>query len=139
MTLSSSELDRIADDIYKDRRISGSVYCGTCGYNLRTLPYVYTCPECGQEYNARPLVMKGIFAPHDADIPFGDFASALFCAAAAYVIGQFAFEPIDPVRLIVGGVFAGFSLIFVHRTYVRFLTFLKARRVARRIAMEDDG
>ena len=61
MVLSENELDRLADEMYLDRRIAHSVYCGECGYNLRTLPYAGRCPECGGEYNARPLIMKGIF------------------------------------------------------------------------------
>lgn len=139
MTLSGSELDRIADDMYKDRRITSSVYCGKCGYNLRTLPYIYACPECGQEYNARPLKMKGIFAPQEADIPFGDFASAILCAVTAFFIARYGFEPINVYRLVLGGVFVVFALIFWNRAYVRFLEYLKVRKVARRIAMEENG
>ena len=66
MPLSSNDLERLSDDIYKNRRITGLVYCGTCGYCLKTLPYVYQCPECGGSYNARPLSMQGIFMPQVA-------------------------------------------------------------------------
>ena len=85
MVVSHDDLDRLADDIYKNRRISGWIYCGNCGYNLRTLPYVYTCPECGHEYNARPLTMRGIFLPHEASFPLRDLAALLACVLGTVV------------------------------------------------------
>ena len=137
MAISNRELDRFADDQYLDRRITSSVFCGNCGYNLRTLPYTYQCPECGQDYNARPLEMRGIFSPQDVDIPFGDMAAAAFCALAVYVLARNAFDPFDIIRIAFAAAFFIFTLIFLNRSYDRFQALLKARRVARRIATED--
>jgi len=138
LALSNSELDRYADDAYKDRRITTSVYCGNCGYNLRTLPYRYKCPECGQEYNARPRTMKGIYAPQDTDIPFGDIASAAFCGFAVFILARNAFTPIDPWRIVFAVVFVIFTVMFLSRAYDRLGELMKARRVAKRIAMDDE-
>lgn len=82
MSLSSGDLERIEEEMFTDRRITGSVYCGRCGYNLRTLPFCYHCPECGNEYNARPLKMKGIYVPFP-----GGLASVIrsFVGAAAFL------------------------------------------------------
>lgn len=138
MAFTKQELERYADDVYKDRRISTSIYCGNCGYNLRTLPYLYRCPECGQEYNARPLSQKGIYAPQNTDIPFGDFAAAGFCALAVYICARGAFNPLDIIRILFALTFFVFTGIFLSRTYDKFMALLKARRVAKRIAMEEE-
>lgn len=138
MGLSGGELERYADQAYGDRTITTSVYCGKCGYNLRTLPYVYRCPECGQKFNARPRTMRGIYAPQTVDIPFGDAASAGFCALAVLVTAWGAFDPLDLWRVGFAVVFAVFTFIFLSRTYDRFLVLLNARRIAKRIAMDDE-
>lgn len=77
--MDSAELDRLAEDVYLNRRLNVPTYCGTCGYNLQTLPYVYTCPECGNGYNARPLHMVNIFLPDQCEFPAGDLFSGVIC------------------------------------------------------------
>jgi len=102
MVLGTDELERLADDAYKERRIGGTVYCGNCGYNLRTLFYVYRCPECGQEYNARPLVMKGIFLPLYTSPPWADMAAVVFCGPIAFFLIDGATQPFEPAGFIMG-------------------------------------
>ena len=103
MVLGSDELDRLADDIDKDRTITGSIYCGNCGYNLRTLPYAYTCPECGKGYNARPLKMEGVFLPQDTYFPASDTAATLLCAAILFVFIRGSIKPVvEYGRLLLG-------------------------------------
>ena len=87
MGMSRSDLERLADDTLKGRILLSSTYCERCGYNLRTLPYVYTCPECGNQYNARPLKMKGIFQPHTTRVPVGDVAAGVFSVGGALLFG----------------------------------------------------
>jgi hypothetical protein len=138
MGLSQQELERISDDVYKNRRITASTFCGNCGYNLRTLPYVYTCPECGQSYNARPLVMKGIFVPYEVEIPWADFlGGGVFLSGAAwwgiqwYLTGNAAYW-------VVAVLFLGVSGLFGYRAQKVMGRLLKARWVARRIALEEE-
>lgn len=83
MSLSSEELAKLAEEIYTDRRITMSTYCGRCGQNLRTLPYVYRCPECGNAYNARPLKQEGVFSADHARFPLGTLFALLVTAAGA--------------------------------------------------------
>lgn len=137
MALSSYELERIADDMYKDRVIRGSVYCGHCGYNLHSLPYVYTCPECGNQYNARPLKMDGIFVLHDTYFPASDVAAVLLCAPIVYLLIAGGVNPTDYGRLILGAGVGVVALTFAVKAYHRLPRFFKARSIARRIALEE--
>ena len=134
--MSSEELDQQAEDVYNDRRITRSVYCGRCGYNLRTLPHCYTCPECGSGFNARPLSMTGIFMPHEAHIPFLDTAAAIACALSAVVFGFIASGTRDGLRIGLAAVFLILAVMFASRAYARFLRFVRAVDISRRIAAE---
>jgi len=137
MVVSHDELYRLADDIYKNRRITGWMYCGNCGYNLRTLPYVHTCPECGHEYNARPLTMRGIFLPHEARFPLRDLAAFLACVLGAVGFAYWSVRPPRVAQLSLASLFAGLSLWFAAHTYKRLAAFLKAVDISRRIAKEE--
>jgi hypothetical protein len=144
MSPSLSDLDRIADDIFKDRLITGSVYCGRCGYNLRTRPYIDRCPECGGEYNARPLVMRGIFTAYDVAFPFEEIFVALICIACAAVLAYVGYT--SPGRgaisestatcgmAAVSGIMGAAYLWRAHRGFWRFV---RALGIARRIAAAE--
>ena len=137
MALSSYDLDKLAADIYHDRLIGGSVYCGNCGYNLRTLPYTYRCPECGHEYNARPLTMRGIFLARDAAVPMSDILGTVFFGVAAYLFALGALSPVEPGRLLVSAVFVGLTMYHLTVGGYRFRRYLRAHSIARRIAAEE--
>jgi hypothetical protein len=139
MAISSDELERLASDTYKDRLIPGTLYCADCGYNLRTLPYVHICPECGNPYDARPLAMTGIFAPQDIELPFRDMLAALACGASAFILGYGAFSPPDLFRLLLGLFFAVLAVVFFWQSCARFSRSFKAIAIARRIAQEEEA
>lgn len=139
MGLGSDELERLADDIYKDRIITGWVYCGNCGYNLHSLPYAYTCPECGNEYNARPLAMKGIFAPHNTFFPTSDIAATLLCGAVTIALIISLVNRVEDWKFFVAVVFGVFTAVFALQGYRRLARYLKTRMIARHIAMEEEG
>src|SRR5215475_10741510 len=79
----NDELDRLADDDFKNRIINTPTYCGTCGYNLKGLPYMHTCPECGNSYYARYRGRYGIFEPQQAEFPGPDILGFLILAGVA--------------------------------------------------------
>ncbi len=141
MAVGSDELEKLSDDIYRERRIIGSVFCGKCGYNLRTLPYVHTCPECGNEFNARPLHLTGIFQLYEAEFPFRDAASTVVCALGAVVLGLGAFKPPDPpdlIRLVITAFFILCMMVFARLTFLAGRRYLLAWRIIRRIKLERD-
>ncbi len=139
MGLGNDELERLADDMYKDRIITGWVYCGNCGYNLHSLPYAYTCPECGNVYNARPLAMKGIFSPHNTYFPTSDIAAALLCAPVTVALILSWVNRAEYWKLFIGAVFGAFTLVFAVQGYRRLARYLKTRMIARHIALEEEG
>lgn len=136
--MSRDELDRYADDLYKDRLITGSVYCGKCGYNLKTLPYVYTCPECGNSYNARPLSMKGIFTPQEASFPLVEIAAGSLCAVIAIVLLATGLQPPQAGMLVPGGLMIVLTVLLAAQGNRRLSRYLRKRTIARRIAMEKE-
>lgn len=136
---SESDLERIADDTWKDRRITSPTFCSKCGYNLRTLPYVHTCPECGGPYNARPLVMKGIFLPQDGLAPVTETWNVLVWAAIAAAIYRLSTKPIEPAVWVVIGVCAGLGLISLRMAYVRWRVLVRHKIVEARILREEES
>ncbi len=128
---------QVADDIYRDRCISGDVYCGKCGYNLRTLPHAYTCPECGNAYNARPLTMKGIFSPHEMVFPSGALLTTIILGIIAGTLMPSAINGRDIGRTIVGFVVTALALAYLIHSIRRLRRFWRLYTVARRIEAEE--
>ncbi len=137
MGMSRSDLERLADDTDKGRILLSSTYCERCGYNLRTLPCVYTCPECGNQYNARPLKMEGIFLPHKTRVPVGDIAAVVFGVGGALLFGISGIRSADPIRIAIAGMFLLLSIPFLWRAYRGLRRLAHTRAVARQIAMEE--
>ena len=137
MALSRRELDELADDTYHNRRITGSVYCGRCGYNLHTLPHIHRCPECGNPYNARPLQMKGIFFPQAVYPPVKETLATAFFGVIAFLLLTAALKPLDETRLLFGVIFAAITGAFAGRAVQQFQRFLKFRSLSKRIAEEE--
>ena len=138
MVMSERDLDKLAEDIYRDRLIATSLYCSECGYNLRTLPYVYRCPECGHGYNARPGSMEGIFLPSRAEFPLMDAVGMLFFGMIAFSLVLGGLSPVNEGRLIVGAVFVGLAAYFGVLMFRRITPFLRYRSIARHIAMTEE-
>jgi len=137
MIHSESQKERDADDAYRDRRIRTSIYCNKCGYNLRTLPYVYNCPECGNPYRARGISTIGIFTRQTAAVPFGDIIASVLFGITAFVLLIRAIRPLDQGRLIVAAVFVALTAWFVVRSCNGFQEYMRQRTVEREIAKEE--
>lgn len=138
MAFTKEELDRLADDDYKGRRLHRSTFCGKCGYNLRTLPYVYTCPECGNQYNARPRSMEGIFSPSDAKFPINDVAASMVFSAFGIVLIWSGVSPTIKWLVVAGIAFCLLAAFCAWRSWGRISRLAHATIIARRIAEEDE-
>ena len=109
------------------------LHCARCGYNLRTLPYLGRCPECGGNYNARPLRMDGIFTAQMLVFPTGDVVSAVFTCglAAALIPGGVGSQ--DEWRLFCGLICIVMGSFFVRSAWRRAARYFRFRARARRI------
>ncbi len=136
--ISSEELEKLADDAYTDRRIGGRLYCGNCGYCLRTLPYIYQCPECGQEYNARPLSMKGIFFPFQATLPIRDALATLLWGFGALFFFMRGLRPTDVYYVLFGSGAFILALVHLRLSWIRFFAMLRSREIEKRIRISEN-
>ncbi|MEK6676265.1 MAG: hypothetical protein AABZ47_11510 [Planctomycetota bacterium] len=154
--LTSDELERLTDATWGDNSISMSLHCGCCGYNLRTLPYVYQCPECGREYSARPDRMHGIFFPDQAKFPFLDPFASLVSTGSALILfgfgsawGLMSPAPVVPIGapptatppppqpsailMTMGAVFVMLAIIYAVRAWRRLFLFYRGRKIISRM------
>ena len=138
MALSRAELDRLAEDILADRVIVWNVYCGRCGYNLRTLPYAGRCPECGGDYNARPLKMQGIFDARLVVLPASDIFAAILTLGLGVMLILSGIRPMAEWRLFWGAVSIVLGVFFARSSWIRTARFFHFRGIARRIEMDED-
>jgi len=105
---------------------------------LRTLPYIHQCPECGQEYNARPLVMKGIFVPSMADPPVYEAIMGPVFAAGAVLLVVSGVQTRDIWRLVIGAALAAGSYVELTQGWAKLKKFRVAIRIQRRIEREEE-
>ena len=95
-----------------DRGISHVLYCGQCGYLLRGLPYKGVCPECGNEYDADPLRMQGIFLPTFPQFPLAYTLGLLVNGAVSIWLVAGAFNPFKSGPFYAGMLFAALACVF---------------------------
>jgi len=138
MPLSGDELERISEDAYAKRRIQMRTYCKRCGYNLRALPYVHKCPECGNEYNAMHSRMKGIFLPQFVAFPWLDSGIALVCITMAALTLVGGLQSNNARSIGVGCVYALVAFVLGFRAAIRVSKFARARLILRRIQRDQD-
>lgn len=126
------------DELWASERIHHTLYCGTCGYNLRTLPYTGLCPECGQRYNARPLKMEGIFLPQNMELPVLDvLAMGIGLFFSAMFIGD-SIAPYDSGRMFIGIVALTLTLLYAHRSWSKIAVYMKSRAILKEIESADE-
>ena len=121
-----------------ERTLSRSVFCDRCGYNLRRLPYVGRCPECGNAYNARPLRLKGIYHAFDRKFPLLDIFVAIACVATGVVMIVRSLNPVSRWGLIGGSAFVLLGLAFAATAYGDATRYLRFRGIMRRAEIEEE-
>jgi hypothetical protein len=117
--------------------ISHAVYCGRCGYSLYTLPYRGICPECGQEYNANALEMKGIFKQDDMELPVGEGLGFCVFAMFAILLISVSIDPFQSGKFFIGLIMGAMGLVFAVRTYARLQEFIRCQHIAKRIRKQE--
>ncbi len=135
MSLGSDEIDRMMSQSVAGWGIDTPLFCGTCGYNLRGLPYSGRCPECGHSYNARDHRLMGIFVPQAAPFPGSELACTLLSVGLAGLLALLTVS--DSGFLLATIVFAGFGIAFAVLTWRKARLFVQAQRILRRIEGEQ--
>lgn len=130
--------ERFEEELHSDGRIHHSVHCANCGYSLRLQRYTGRCPECGKEYNARPLHMRNIFQADSDPFPvFGVSVVVSWTALTVWMIvgaltsrnsGLLFF---GLIFLVMCGFMGAVELRKVRKT-------LHAYRISRRVAESED-
>ena len=132
--LNPDELDRMAmEDAPSAGRLMTSVHCAECGYNLRSLPSIYTCPECGNPYNASPLRSKGIYQHTAEEFPAAHYASTIFCALVATILLWAGISQQVPLTILLGAVFVLLFVVFMYKAIVGTGNYYRAREISARI------
>lgn len=121
-----------------DRSIHMDLFCAECGYNLRTLPYVGRCTECGSRYNARPLRMEGIFTSQLAEFPVANVFGALLTWGLVVVLVPFSLQPEDEWRWLFVVIFAVVASLYTRLSWIGVGRFLRFRRLVRRIELGEE-
>jgi len=143
--LSHDDLDRLVDQC-GDSVIKQSMYCARCGYNLRSLPYRYTCPECGNSYRARAHRRKGIFLEGETYFPYSEcfiliissLFSGLFITAgmSRWSVISFRLGFVLPALFMAGALLAVMAMVYVARSFRLFLEYKSRHQVTKRVAAQ---
>ncbi len=133
MVIQESELRRLESDPTRMREIIGEVYCASCGYCLKALPYFGRCPECGSTYTAQGLNTTGIYMSEHLHPPIGlAFGALISLAIGARLLMKGAMDP--TVWWIGFGAFFSVTGLLYLRSLVREAgRFFRSRSVERMI------
>ncbi|UCG17724.1 MAG: hypothetical protein JSV19_06780 [Phycisphaerales bacterium] len=135
MSLGSDEIERMMGDVVTGWGINTSLYCGTCGYNLRGLPYSGLCPECGHPYNARDHNLVGIFLPQRLELPISDVFASLVSLGLAVFLALYGLR--EPSLFLLAALFGLFAVLFLRLTWRRVAQYIRWRRILWRIESEE--
>lgn len=135
MSLGSDEIERMMDEVVAGWGINTSLYCGTCGYNLRGLPYSGLCPECGHRYNARDHNLVGIFLPQRLELPVSDVFASLVSLGLAVFLALYGLG--EPSLFLLAAFFGMLAVLFVRLTWRRIGQYIRWRRILWRIENDE--
>lgn len=133
MTLGERDFAQLTEQADSGRTLSHSVYCDHCGYNLRYQVYVGRCPECGHGYNARSLVMQGIFTPQKVEFPLADGLLSIIMLSIGLSLLGYGIAPVQDWMLFGGAVFSAVGSAYLLSAWRKLRRFMRFYRVLRRI------
>ncbi len=134
--LGPDEIDRMMDETVAGWGINVSLYCASCGYNLRGLPYSGVCPECGHRYNARDHRLTGIFLPRALQFPASDLVCAL--VSVAMTGGLIVWGLHRRQVFLLATLFGVLAVFWVRFAVRRVAQYVHGRRILWRIDHEDE-
>ena len=133
MAIQESELRRLQSDPTQMREMVGEVYCASCGYCLKALPYFGRCPECGSAYNAQSLNMTGIYMSQYLNPPIGLAFGAFFSLGiGAGLLIMAALNP-EVWWFVLGAFFSITGFLYLRSLLKEAGRFLRSRSVEKMI------
>ncbi len=133
-----SNFAHTTDPMLSEQQLKYSVYCATCGYNLRHASYVGRCPECGSDYNARPLKLENIFVEGALRFPSSEVFIGLFCTLIGGWLVPGAINPVSFLMLPIAVIMVLIGLAHLVTAYRRFIKYLRYRSILKRSQEEKD-
>ncbi len=133
------DVEELPADINPDLTIVHSIYCGRCGHDLRYSRWVGRCNDCGHAYNARPLIMQGIFHPHEHRVPLSDTIVALLCFALAFFSIRGNLNPIAWDRVVISAISFATGILYTRMCVRAYTGCFRARGILRRIRQEHES
>ncbi len=120
------------------RHITKSLYCDRCGYSLRYSTLAGRCSECGNPYNARPVLMTGIFSATSVRIPTWEIVVGTILLLFGYRTIRAGVSPMVLWRLVVGGVAIALCMGCAASAISAMRRLIHFRPVMRRIRCRED-
>ena len=110
--------------------ITEALYCGECGYQLKMLPHVGRCPECGNRYKARGTETEGIFNPHSAEFPAFDIVAGLASVLLVVWLVSGVVRSFDLWSTLFAGTFAYLGMVFLRQAWRGVNRFIRGQKIA---------
>lgn len=138
MAIERDKLRHMLEEEGAENVISSTLYCDKCGYQLRMLPYIGRCPECGNSYNARGLKMEGIFLPQQAEFPGSDILAGLASAGLVAWLAAGLVQRFDLWALLFAALFGYMAVVFLRQSWARLKRFVRGQRLTDKLLSGDD-
>lgn len=138
MSIRSDDRHQIENEVLAGTRLGHNIFCKSCGYNLRTLPYVGLCTECGSEYNAHALSMKGIFLADRPPVPIPEMLGFVICGTGAVSLLESALNPYIPEAVLLAVLVGACCLLFAYQTFQKARTLWQFQKIYRRIRQQEE-
>ncbi len=125
MALEHEQLEHMLEEDEGPRLMTQPAICDQCGYQLRGLPFVGRCPECGNSYRVRGRKTEGIFVPGSAEFPASDLVAGL--------VRRF-----DLWSLLFAAILGYMGFVFLRQGLRRLKQFVRGQRIASQADSDDD-
>ncbi len=137
MALEREQLEHMLEE-EGPRLMTKSVICDQCGYQLRGLPFVGRCPECGNSYSVRGIKTEGIFVPESAEFPASDLVAGLASGGLALWLVAGLVRRFDLWSLLCAAILGYMGFVFLRQGLRRLGRFIRGQRIASQADSDDD-
>ncbi len=138
MAFEHEHLEHMLAEEQGPRLMTKPAICDQCGYQLRGLPFVGCCPECGHSYSVRGIKTEGIFVPHAAEFPAMDLVAGVVSGGLALWLVAGLVRRFDLWSLLLVAFLGYTGFVFLRQGRRRLRRFIRAQKIASRADSDDD-